>query len=88
MRCTLPSNCTLAESALAAVFRYFVVRSFGKHLATYAALFCGRHPARLVCRAVRITLHPDIFCWRGAAAAPAPHHALTRGRLQTSQQRI
>lgn len=27
MRCTLPSNCTLAESALAAVLRYFVVRS-------------------------------------------------------------
>ncbi|TCW05615.1 hypothetical protein EDF73_11659 [Raoultella sp. BIGb0138] len=71
-------------------FQVFCGAEFGKHLPTYAASFRAcRYPSWFVCRAVRVTLHPDIFLLAAAQLLrQLPHHALTRGRLQTSQQRI
>lgn len=68
-------------------FQVFCGAEFCKHLPPDAALLRSDcYPPWFVCRAVRVTLHPDIFLLGAAQLLrQLPHHALTRGRLQTSQ---
>ncbi|BBQ79537.1 hypothetical protein WP3W18E01_35050 [Raoultella ornithinolytica] len=71
-------------------FQVFSGAKFGEHLPPDAALLrSGCYPPWFVCCPVRVTLHPDIFLLAAAQLLrQLPHHALTRGRVQTSQQHI